>query len=135
MNAAHDDIDGTGFLSDDDFAELAESIRQAGAIRRGETAPSRSFRYEGGALVEVAEDGVVTWRLADAAVPALADAEEPDVLAIRTALRQTQAGFAALLGVPVGTLRGWEQRRRAPQGPARRLLRLAARRPDVLAGL
>lgn len=127
--------DASRTMPDDDFAELAESIRQAGAIQRGEALPSRSFRYEGGALVEIAEGGVVTWRLADAAVPALAEADEPDVLAIRTALRQTQAGFAALLGVPVGTLRGWEQRRRAPQGPARRLLRLAARRPDVLAGL
>ena len=122
-------------MSDDDFAELLQSVREMGAIERGEMHAARRWRYEGGVLVEVEEHGGVTWRLADAAAPELADADEPDALAIRTALRQTQEGFAALLGVPVGTLRGWEQRRRAPQGPARRLLRLAARRPDVLVSL
>lgn len=122
-------------MSDADFADLLTSVEEAGAAQRGDARPSRAFRYEGPTLVEVVEDGRVTWRLADAAVPALALADEPDALAIRTALRQTQEGFAALLGVPVGTLRGWEQHRRRPPGPASRLLRLAARRPDVLAEL
>ena len=123
------------YMSDADFANLLVAARDMVAVERGEKPAARVWRYEGSTLVEIVEAGAVAWRLADAAVPELADADEPDALAIRTALRQTQAGFAALLGVPVGTLRGWEQHRRTPQGPARRLLRLAARRPDVLASL
>lgn len=45
-------------------------------------------------------------------------------------LSQTQ--FARLLGVSIRTLQQWEQGRRHPTGPARRLLAIAEKRPDVL---
>ena len=35
----------------------------------------------------------------------------------------TQAAFAARIGVPLDTVRNWEQGKRAPAGPARALLR------------
>src|SRR5688500_16775470 len=58
---------------------------------------------------------------------------ELDVRAIRLGIRggigATQEGFANAIGVPVKTLRNWEQRRRQPTGPARVLLMLAARDP------
>ncbi len=34
--------------------------------------------------------------------------------------------------ISAGTLRGWEQKRRKPEGPARVLLQIAARHPKVL---
>jgi len=41
----------------------------------------------------------------------------------------TQATFARAIGVPVKTLRNWEQRRRRPTGPGRILLAMIARDP------
>jgi len=52
-----------------------------------------------------------------------------DVRAIRLAsgaIGATQQVFAQAIGVPVRTLRNWEQRRRKPTGPARVLLALIA---------
>jgi putative transcriptional regulator len=36
----------------------------------------------------------------------------------------TQAAFAARIGVPVETVRNWEQGKRSPRGPARALLKV-----------
>jgi putative transcriptional regulator len=44
----------------------------------------------------------------------------------------TQQEFAAKLGVPVETIRNWEQGKRIPRGPARALLTLIAHAPDVV---
>jgi putative transcriptional regulator len=43
----------------------------------------------------------------------------------------TQTAFAARIGVPVETVRNWEQGKRSPRGPARALLRLIERAPDA----
>ncbi len=56
-----------------------------------------------------------------------------DVRAIRMQTGLSQSAFAALLGVSVRTLQDWEQGRRRPRGPARALLRIVARHPEVLA--
>jgi putative transcriptional regulator len=58
--------------------------------------------------------------------------EKTDVQQIRAAYRLSQNEFATLLGISLGTLRNWEQGRRAPQGPARVLLQIAARHPDAV---
>ena len=47
----------------------------------------------------------------------------------------SQAQFAALLGVSVRTLQGWEQGRIQPSGAARTLLAIALRTPKALRGL
>ena len=46
--------------------------------------------------------------------------------------RTTEADFALKIGVPIATLRNWEQGRRYPTGPARVLLNVLARRPELV---
>lgn len=58
--------------------------------------------------------------------------EALDVAGIRKKSGLTQVDFAARIGVPVGTLRGWEQGRRVPDGAARVLLAMLARNPRVV---
>lgn len=57
---------------------------------------------------------------------------EPDVAAIRARSGLSQRDFARSIGVAVGTLQGWEQGRRRPEGPARVLLALLERRPQIV---
>lgn len=58
-------------------------------------------------------------------------ANEPlAVRGLRQRARLTQTEFAARLGVPVETIRNWEQGKRVPRGPARALLILVAATPE-----
>ncbi|MBR0703868.1 helix-turn-helix domain-containing protein [Bradyrhizobium sp. 62B] len=60
---------------------------------------------------------------------------EASSLAVRDLRRRaclTQMEFAAKLGVPVETIRNWEQGKRAPRGPARALLAVIAHAPDTV---
>jgi putative transcriptional regulator len=50
---------------------------------------------------------------------------------VRSQTRLTQAEFAARIGVPIETVRNWEQGKRSPRGPARALLKLLDHAPDV----
>jgi putative transcriptional regulator len=90
-------------MNDEMFAELFESIREGGAILRGEKAPSRKFEFEA-----------------------------VDVKRIREQYETSQSEFAALLGVSIKTLQNWEQGRRTPHGAARVLLQVAARHPQAV---
>jgi len=91
----------------DFFDELLTSVKQMDEIRRGERIPSRVFRID---VIEIK--------------------------AVRESTGLSQANFALLLNVDVGTLRNWEQGRRAPTGPARALLRAIRKDPKhVLAAL
>jgi putative transcriptional regulator len=56
----------------------------------------------------------------------------PAVRDLRRRARLTQQEFAARLGVPVETIRNWEQGKRMPRGPARALLAVIARAPDTV---
>ena len=89
------------------FAELVESMEQAGEIIRGERAPSREFTVNAVAVKD-----------------------------IRKAAGLSQARFAQVIDVQIGTLRNWEQGRREPTGPAKALLRAIRNDPKhVLAAL
>jgi putative transcriptional regulator len=88
----------------DDFSLLVQSVKQAGRIKRREVKPRRVFEFR----------------------PA-------DIRSIRTHLKKSQAEFALMIGVSVGTLRNWEQGRRSPEGPARALLKVAAENPRAVA--
>ncbi len=55
-----------------------------------------------------------------------------DVRAIRRGLHLSQAAFAAKYGFAVDTVQNWEQGRRQPEVPARILLALIERRPDIV---
>ncbi len=90
-------------MKDELFDQLIESVRQGGAILRGEAKPSRVFE-----------------------ISAL------DVKRIRSQYHLSQSEFAALIGISLGTLRNWEQGRRAPDGPARVLLQVAAKHPEAV---
>ena len=90
-------------MKDKLFAELLESVRQGGAILRGQLKASRLFRFE-----------------------------EPDVRAVREGYGLSQSKFAALMGISPATLRNWEQGRRKPEGSAQVLLRVVARHPEAV---
>ena len=91
------------------FDDLMESVQQMDEIHRGERQPSREFTVN---ALQVKE--------------------------IRKATGLTQARFAAMIDVQLGTLRNWEQGRREPTGPAKALLRAIHNDPkhvlEALAG-
>ncbi|MEA2823514.1 MAG: putative transcriptional regulator [Bradyrhizobium sp.] len=59
-------------------------------------------------------------------------ATAPTARDLRRRARLTQTEFAARLGVPVETIRNWEQGKRVPRGPARALLAVIAHAPETV---
>lgn len=55
-----------------------------------------------------------------------------DVKKVRRRLGLSQGEFAAQFGISPATVRNWEQGRRQPEGPARVLLNIIDREPDVV---
>ena len=70
--------------------------------------------------------------LAPDAYSTATEAGPPEVRDLRRRARLTQQEFAERLGVPVETIRNWEQGKRAPRGPARALLAVIAHAPDTV---
>jgi len=85
------------------FNELIDSVKEGGAILRGEKEATRKFRVE--AL---------------------------DIKQIREGYKLTQEQFAAMLGISTSTLQNWEQGRRVPEGPAMVLLCVAKKHPEAI---
>jgi putative transcriptional regulator len=65
----------------------------------------------------------------DAPLPSFRPA--PNVRAIRTKLQMTQEAFATAIGVPVATVRNWEQARTSMDPAVRSLLLVVEREPDA----
>ncbi|MDE9470350.1 NadS family protein [Xenorhabdus bovienii] len=82
------------------FSRLTESMTQMNEIMNGERAASRETTIE---AVKVKN--------------------------IRQTTGLSQAGFAKLISVNVGTLRNWEQGRREPTGAAKALLKAIEKDP------
>jgi putative transcriptional regulator len=82
------------------FNELLESVREGGAMLRGEKKASQRTMIEASG-----------------------------VRAIRQRTRLSQSEFAQLVGVSIKTLQNWEQDRRRPTGPAATLLRIIDKQP------
>src|SRR5580692_5979753 len=78
-----------------------------------------------GRLVEIMPDGSdtlsVNGRFLDAAY----------ARNVRGQTGLTQTAFAAQIGVPVETVRNWEQGKRSPRGPARALLKVIEHAPQA----
>jgi len=55
-----------------------------------------------------------------------------DVVRVRNKLGLPQIKFARLLGISEDTLQNWEQGRRKPAGPAKVLLKIAAKHPKIV---
>lgn len=91
-------------VTDDVFGDIVAGLREAGAHARGEAALGLMLH-----------------------VPA-----SIDVAAIRKRTGKAQTAFAESIGVPVGTLRQWESRRRQPRGAALVLLALLERNPRLV---
>lgn len=53
---------------------------------------------------------------------------------VRARTKLSQAKFAKGIGVPVETVRNWEQGKRVPRGPARALLRIIGNAPEIAFG-
>jgi putative transcriptional regulator len=83
------------------FDRLVGSMEEMDEIVRGERAPSREFQVS---PVQVRE--------------------------IRKATGLSQAKFAKIIHVQVGTLKNWEQGRRDPTGPAKALLQVIKKDPE-----
>ena len=90
-------------MNKSDFDNLLDSVREAGAIRRGERRPSKKIEFG----------------------PA-------QIKNVRAGLNKSQSEFARMIGVSVATLRNWEQGRRSPDGPARALLKIASENPSAV---
>lgn len=86
-----------------DFSKLVASIKEAGDIKAGLKRPSRVYEIK-----------------------------PPEIRMVRERLNATQNEFALLIGVSTRTLQNWEQGRRRPEGPAKALLRVAARNPKAV---
>jgi putative transcriptional regulator len=65
------------------------------------------------------------------AAPAV-PAAPPAVRDLRRRAQLTQLEFAGRLGVPVETIRNWEQGKRTPRGPARALLAVIQHAPETV---
>ena len=85
-----------------------------------------------GRLVEVAANGSERAIAADV-LPAHRGENHADYARrVRNATDLTQAEFAERIGVPVDTVRNWEQGKRAPRGPARALLKVIEHAPEAV---
>ncbi|HZR20949.1 MAG TPA: NadS family protein [Verrucomicrobiae bacterium] len=86
------------------FEELLASVKQAKAIEKGTLKAARVVRVNAKA----------------------------DIVRVRGKLGLSQSKFAAILGISADTLQNWEQGRRSPTGPAKVLLKIAAKHPEIL---
>jgi putative transcriptional regulator len=59
--------------------------------------------------------------------------ETIDVAAIRKRQKLSQAAFARRYGLPPGTIKDWEQKRRQPDRAAMLLLKVIEQAPDMVA--
>lgn len=86
---------------------------------------------DGGEVPLVPDQGgarqVADVRSAQAATPA-----NDVVRALRARMHLTQTAFADRLGVPVETIRNWEQGKRVPRGPSRALLTVIEHAPEIV---
>lgn len=97
-------------------SHLIESAKEAVRIERGESKPARITRYTAAETKVKPPPQYVPQR----------------IKGIRDQMALSQPVFAATLNVSPETVRAWEQGKREPDGPTRRLLEVAEQHPEVL---
>jgi putative transcriptional regulator len=115
---------------------LTECVTDVFLLQRGDRLMGRDDDYDRllGGLSEVLAEPERTGAHSLHLAPPL-PLRVPDVIevaAIRQKTGLSQMAFARRIGVPVATLRNWEQGHRSPQGPARVLLALLDRNPKIV---
>jgi putative transcriptional regulator len=100
-----------------------------GGVIRGRIDPKRID--SSAAFAPDADTPVLTKRELREFKPVQVD-DTPDVAAIRRRLRLSQGAFAMLFGIPLATVKDWEQGRRTPDAPARAYLRVIDRNPKAV---
>jgi DNA-binding transcriptional regulator YiaG len=127
-------------MNNADFERLLRSAREMGDYEAGHgTPPARQTTYVGKVLWEVRVSGKIAWSLKKAASELSAALAKSEVTSYSDLVRlmmeflnQSDEGFAELIDVPVGTLRGWKSGRRQPNGPGRKLLQITASNPMIV---
>jgi putative transcriptional regulator len=117
---------------------MMRAARNAGATA-GASAMLRVRLKADGRLVEILPDGSERAIATDPQAIARAarrgaDDRFNDATYARNVRGQTgltQTAFAARIGVPVETVRNWEQGKRSPRGPARALLKVLEQAPEA----
>jgi putative transcriptional regulator len=117
---------------------MMRAARNAGATA-GASAMLRVRLKADGRLVEILPDGSESPIATDPQAIARAarrgaDDRFNDATYARNVRGQTgltQTAFAARIGVPVETVRNWEQGKRSPRGPARALLKVLEQAPEA----
>lgn len=100
---------------------------------RATSARKRCKPAVGEALIESFSEAVA-WARGETQLP-VQEYQPPkrvEIEPIRKRLGLTQASFARVFGLNVATVRDWEQGRRTPEGPARTLLAIIARHPEIV---
>ena len=114
---------------------MSNSLADRRESHRSVTAMMRVRLKADGRIVEILPDGSER-ALSSAAVPPLANggddaADAAYAKGVRARTKLTQAEFASRIGVPIETVRNWEQGKRSPRGPARALLKVIDKAPHV----
>ena len=84
-----------------------------------------------GRIVEILADGSECPLAGTGAASAPVQPDAAYARGVRARTKLTQAEFAARIGVPIETVRNWEQGKRSPRGPARALLKVIDKAPQV----
>lgn len=105
------------------------SSGKPGAALKPRFDPARSDHPE--AFAPDADTPLLTRRELRELKPAEID-DMPDVCSLRRRLNLSQGAFSSLFGIPLGTIKDWEQGRRKPDAPARAYLRVIARDPKAV---
>lgn len=113
------------------FRSLAESLKQAAAISRGESKPSRVTTLEKNASEQDKTEASGIGAAAGIARIPSPSHVAVDAKAVREKTGLSQSDFAVVMNVSIKTLQNWEQHRREPTGPAEALLKIVHRAPEL----
>lgn len=121
------------------FQLLAQSLKEAGAISRGEAKSAKAFASKEknstdaskATLVEEISKRIPNTVKNDFVVVSGKTVHRIDAKEVRELTGLSQSQFALVMNVSVKTLQNWEQHRREPTGPAEALLKIVSKVPAV----